>query len=80
MRQATIDSMDEEKTRPPKTVAVIGSGLAGLTTAYLLQRSAKYQVKIFEMVSQLASTPSDPFASLLCSDFVPALTFPALIA
>lgn len=35
-----------------KTVAVVGSGMAGLVTAYLLQqdRLARYSVKIFETV------------------------------
>lgn len=31
-------------------VAIVGSGLAGLTTAYLLNRD-NYDVEIFEMVS-----------------------------
>lgn len=37
-------------------VAVIGSGLAGLTAAYLLARDAekRYSVEIFEMVSDRA--------------------------
>lgn len=33
------------------TVAVVGSGMAGLVTAYLLNRDPKYDVEIFENVS-----------------------------
>ena len=40
----------DEKLREPKRVAVLGSGLAGLATAFLLHRSGMYKVRIFEMV------------------------------
>ena len=42
-----------ESKQPRKRVAVIGSGLAGLTAAYLLQRDPKqrYEVTVFESVS-----------------------------
>ncbi|EAU34645.1 predicted protein [Aspergillus terreus NIH2624] len=41
---------------PRKTVAVVGSGLAGLTTAYLLARDSKerYDVEVFEMQDRLS--------------------------
>lgn len=44
-----------------KTVAVIGSGMAGLVTAYLLQRDRqkRYEVEIFETVNDL-DFPSIP--------------------
>lgn len=47
-----LSSMSEEKC-PRKRVAVIGSGLAGLTAAYLLQKDRKqrYEVIVFESVS-----------------------------
>ena len=42
---------DKEQTR--KTVAVIGSGMAGLVAAYLIQQDNehRYEVKVFETVS-----------------------------
>jgi 2-polyprenyl-6-methoxyphenol hydroxylase-like FAD-dependent oxidoreductase len=49
--------MDEDKPQPDaarKTrVAIVGTGLAGLTTAYLLQNDDKrrYEVTLFEQVS-----------------------------
>jgi 2-polyprenyl-6-methoxyphenol hydroxylase-like FAD-dependent oxidoreductase len=38
---------------PTKKVAIIGTGLAGLTTAYLLQNDDqhRYSVTVFEQVS-----------------------------
>jgi predicted NAD/FAD-binding protein len=44
---------DKEQTR--KTVAVIGSGMAGLVAAYLIQQDNKhrYEVKVFETVSSV---------------------------
>ncbi|KAF7595457.1 hypothetical protein BBP40_006079 [Aspergillus hancockii] len=41
---------------PKKTVAVIGSGMAGLVTAYLIQqdRKRRYSVEVFEMQDQLS--------------------------
>jgi 2-polyprenyl-6-methoxyphenol hydroxylase-like FAD-dependent oxidoreductase len=41
---------DEQRAQSKKRVAVIGSGMAGLTTAYLLHRSPEYEVKAFESV------------------------------
>lgn len=37
-----------------KTVAIIGSGMAGLVTAYLLRRDPlqRYEVEIFETVNE----------------------------
>lgn len=42
----------EEKARPIR-VAIVGSGMAGLVTAYLLQRDVqqRYEVKVLESVS-----------------------------
>ena len=40
-------------------VAIVGSGLAGLTTAYLLNRD-NYDVEIFEMVSWMSSLAFQP--------------------
>jgi protoporphyrinogen oxidase len=44
----------------PSRVAVIGTGLAGLTTAYLLQNDdqKRYQVTLFEQVSTPRQMPS----------------------
>lgn len=41
------------ETKEPLRVAIVGSGMAGLVTAYLLQRDAshRYAVKVFESVS-----------------------------
>ncbi|KAE8350117.1 hypothetical protein BDV28DRAFT_139771 [Aspergillus coremiiformis] len=41
---------------PKRAVAVIGSGMAGLVTAYLIQQDSKrrYEVEIFEMQEQLS--------------------------
>lgn len=46
---------------PRQRVAVVGSGLAGLTAAYLLQndRKQRYEVIVFESVS--ASVPPELF-------------------
>jgi glycine/D-amino acid oxidase-like deaminating enzyme len=45
------DIMDPEKSRKAR-VAVVGSGMAGLVAAYLLQRDPKrrYSVVLFESV------------------------------
>lgn len=59
----TADGRDERKT----SVAIIGTGLAGLTTAYLLQNDEqqRYKVTLFEQVrlrlslSDLNSLPAD---------------------
>lgn len=42
-----------EGKRPRQRVAVVGSGLAGLTAAYLLQHDSeqRYEVIVFESVS-----------------------------
>lgn len=42
---------DREQTK--KTVAVIGSGMAGLVSAYLIQQDPKhrYEVQVFETVN-----------------------------
>lgn len=44
---------DREQTK--KTVAVIGSGMAGLVSAYLIQqdRQRRYEVQVFETVSNI---------------------------
>jgi 2-polyprenyl-6-methoxyphenol hydroxylase-like FAD-dependent oxidoreductase len=44
-----------EKERPIR-VAIVGSGMAGLVTAYLLHQDPhqRYQVKLFESVSLCA--------------------------
>ncbi|RAQ49898.1 hypothetical protein AFGD_010008 [Aspergillus flavus] len=41
---------------PKKTVAIIGSGMAGLVSAYLIQqdRKRRYEVEVFEMQDQLS--------------------------
>ncbi|KAE8390585.1 hypothetical protein BDV23DRAFT_154864 [Aspergillus alliaceus] len=41
---------------PKKSVAVIGSGMAGLVSAYLIQqdRKCRYEVEVFEMQDQLS--------------------------
>jgi protoporphyrinogen oxidase len=41
-----------EARKPKKTVAVIGSGMAGLVSAYLIQKDRKHRfaVEVFEMV------------------------------
>ena len=51
--------MDEKKKPQPDAarksrVAIVGTGLAGLTTAYLLQNDQKqrYQVTLFEQVKR----------------------------
>jgi predicted NAD/FAD-binding protein len=51
---------------PRKTVAVVGSGLAGLTTAYLLARDSKerYDVEVFEMVRNDMFVQSAPNADI----------------
>ncbi|KAJ2901523.1 FAD/NAD(P)-binding domain-containing protein [Zalerion maritima] len=48
----------------PIKVAIVGSGLAGLTTAYLLARAPRIQVEIFEV----ASSPSLDSASITLKD------------
>lgn len=37
-----------------RTVAVVGSGMAGLVTAFLLNRDSKYDVEVFEDVSLIS--------------------------
>lgn len=41
-----------EQKEPPRTVAVVGSGLAGLVTAYLLHHDPqrRYRVRLLEKV------------------------------
>lgn len=45
-----------------KTMAIVGSGMAGLVTAYLLQRDRqkRYDVEIFETVNNLFFFSSIP--------------------
>lgn len=48
-----MHSEDETSNRPRKArVAIVGTGLAGLTTAYLLDHDEenRYQVTLFEQV------------------------------
>jgi predicted NAD/FAD-binding protein len=54
-----------EGKRPRQRVAVVGSGLAGLTAAYLLQHDSRqrYEVIVFESVS--TSVHTDPSVSAL---------------
>lgn len=42
-----------DDTQPPIRVAVVGSGLAGLTTAYLLKNDARkrYEVTLLDQVN-----------------------------
>lgn len=51
------------ETKRPVRVAIVGSGMAGLVSAYLLQRDPRqrYAVKVFESVC-FASYGSDRFA------------------
>lgn len=48
----TLLTLNMEETQPRKTVAVIGSGMAGLVTAYLLHHDPlqRYQVRLLEKV------------------------------
>lgn len=66
--------MDNSTPRRKIRVAVVGSGLAGLTAAYLLSRDSKkrYSVEIFETVSGQVHHPVD-FITILIG-----LTFPDL--
>lgn len=55
MRQAVpcrATNAMSKQSHAKKTVAVVGSGLAGLTSAYLLARDSqeRYDVEVFEMV------------------------------
>lgn len=45
--------MDKPQPRQPRTVAVVGTGMAGLATAHLLHQdpSKRYQVTLLEKVS-----------------------------
>ncbi len=61
--------MDEKKKPQPDAarksrVAIVGTGLAGLTTAYLLQNDQKqrYEVTLFEQVKR-SRQPFDDVAS-----------------
>lgn len=47
----------------PIRVAIVGSGLAGLTTAYLLQndKQRRFEVTIFEQVSTTTGLERDHF-------------------
>lgn len=42
--------MEGEPSTVSRRIAVIGSGMAGLATAYLLNQSGEYNIKLFEMV------------------------------
>lgn len=42
--------MEAQSISSSKRVAVIGTGLAGLTTGYLLQGDERYNVTLFEQV------------------------------
>ena len=59
---ATDTMRVDEKTerRPKRRVAVVGSGMAGLTTAYLLHNDEeeRYEVTVFEVVSPKLSIES----------------------
>lgn len=43
---------EEESVRPRRRVAIVGSGISGLVSAFLLQRSGCYDVTIFEKETQ----------------------------
>lgn len=47
--------MNMESCQQQQRVAVVGSGMAGLVTAHLLQqdRSQRYSIKVFESVSYI---------------------------
>lgn len=51
LAMATMDGQGKQ------TVAVVGSGMAGLVTAYLLRRDPqqRYEVEIFETVNKMTS-------------------------
>ena len=40
-----------DELQSPRRVAVVGSGLAGLTTAWLISQDPRYEVIIFELVA-----------------------------
>lgn len=56
--------------RKQKTIAIVGSGMAGLTTAYLLNgdRKQRYNVKVFEMVCIMAVTCVHRYSSCISID------------
>lgn len=52
-----------EEKHPQKTVAVIGTGMAGLVTAYLLHRDPqqRYRVQLLEKVLVVVPQPSNSY-------------------
>lgn len=71
--------MDAHQTEGQKSIAVIGSGMAGLVTAYLIRRDNKrqYDVQIYESVSLSPVDGQDYKQIFIISKWIVIVKYPA---